>query len=130
MAKKRQKKHLEIKQSTKSTRVYLGFIRQKQAQCVFRPVAGLVGSVFYLFVVYACFWPKTDKVYLFLAAARNKTLGADMMGEQTFQGLACREKRTNGRGGGHFRRGTYSRHAVFLILGCSRRIWLRYERFL
>ena len=32
-------------------------------------MAGLVGCVVYLIVVFTCFWPLTDKVYLFLAAA-------------------------------------------------------------
>ena len=85
MAKKRQDKKLEIKQSTKSTRVYLGFIRQKQAQRVFRPVAGLVECVFYFILAYACFWPQTEKVYLFLASALFFVMWAMMLCGDLFQ---------------------------------------------
>ena len=35
----------------------------------FRPMEGLVGCVFYLILVCICFWPQTDKVYLYLATA-------------------------------------------------------------
>ena len=31
-------------------------------------MAGLVGCVFYLISECTCFWPQTDRVYLFLAA--------------------------------------------------------------
>ena len=44
----------------------------------FGPIAGLVGCVFYLILSCTCFWPQTDKVYLFLAAAHYFLLQCTM----------------------------------------------------
>ena len=52
------KKTVEVKQSRQLGCIwYLGFIRQKQAQCVL--------DKFSMYLI----WPQTDQVYLFLAAA-------------------------------------------------------------
>ena len=47
----------------------LGLHPVKTGTMRFTPMAGLVGCVFYLILVYTCFLPQTDNVYLFLAAA-------------------------------------------------------------
>ena len=49
--------------------MYLGFIRPKTGTMRFGPMAGLVGCAFYLILECTRFWPQTDQVYLFLAAA-------------------------------------------------------------
>ena len=65
---KNDKKQLKVNQS-RQTRVYLGFIRPKTGTTRFGPMAGLVGCAFDLIAECTCFWPQTDQVYLFLAAA-------------------------------------------------------------
>ena len=65
---KNDKKQLKVKRS-RQTRVYLGFIRPKTDTNRFGPMSGLVGYVFYFILEYTCFWPQTDRVYLFLATA-------------------------------------------------------------
>ena len=46
-----------------------GLYPSKKGKLRFRPMTGLVGCVFYLILICTCFWPKTDEIYLFLAAA-------------------------------------------------------------
>ena len=65
------KKQLKVKQS-RQTRVFLGFFRPKISTTRFGPMTGLVGYVFDLIFCCTCFWPRTDQVYLFLAASQRK----------------------------------------------------------
>ena len=65
---KNDEKHLKVKQS-RQTCVYLGYIPPKTSTMFFGPMPGLVGRAFDLILECTCFWPGTDQVYLFLAAA-------------------------------------------------------------
>ena len=65
---KNDQKQLKVKQS-RQLECTCGLFPAKAGTKRFRPMAGLVACVFYLILECTCFWPQTDKVYLFLAAA-------------------------------------------------------------
>ena len=64
---KNDQKQLKVKQS-RQLECTCGLFPAKAGTKRFRPMAGLVACVFYLILECTCFWPQTDKVYLFLAA--------------------------------------------------------------
>ena len=69
---KNDQKRLEITQS-RQARVYLGYIRPKSSTMRSGPMAGLAGYNLDLISERTCFWPQTDQVHLFLAAAQKTT---------------------------------------------------------
>ena len=67
LAKKRQK--IVQSQAKKTISGVPGLLRPKTGTMRFGPMAGLVEWAFDLILECTCFWPQTDQVYLFLAAA-------------------------------------------------------------